>query len=343
MRAYVGAYTRHGRATGITVLDVDPSSGALSQVQFVAENDPSFLAFHPNGQYLFSVSEGLGKEAGEVVSFTHDPASGALSPINRQKTGGGEPCHLTVDPHGKWVIVANHEHGSVAVFPVDADGRLGPRTSLHQHEGSGPGPTQEGPHAHFVTFDPAGERVLVNDKGIDQVVRYRLDASAGRLVPDDPPFARVHSGAAPRHLSFHPNGRYVYVNGEADMTISAFTYPDFTELQVLPTVPEDAPREGLSTAQIMVSPDGRFVYVSNRGHDSLAMFAIDSATGRLTPLGNVSTGGKTPRNFNILGDRLYAANQGSDTIVQFRIGADGRLQPTGDVTQVGAPVCIVFG
>jgi len=343
MRAYVGAYTRHGRSTGITVFDVEPSSGALRQTQFVAESDPSFLAFHPSDRFLFSVSEGLGKDAGEVVSFTHDPATGALSTINRQKTGGGEPCHLCVDPGGKWVIVANHEHGSVAVFPVDADGQLGPRTDLLQHEGSGPGPTQEGPHAHFVTFDPAGERVLVNDKGIDQVVRYRLETRAGKLVPDDPPFSRVHAGAAPRHLSFHPNGRYVYVNGEADMTISAFTYPDFVELQVLPTVPEDVPREGLSTAQIMVSPDGRFVYVSNRGHDSLAMFAIDSATGRLTPLGNVSTGGKTPRNFNILGDRLYAANQGSDTIVQFRIGSDGRLVPTGDVTPVGAPVCIVFG
>jgi len=342
MRAYVGTYTRGGRSQGIYIFDHDASTGALTLLHTVEEVDPSFLAFHPSGRFLFSVSEGYGLDGGEAVSFAHDPATGALTKLNRQKTGGGEPCHLCIDPSGRWLLVANHEHGSAAVLPIGDDGRLGERTHLRQHHGSGPGPTQEGPHAHYVTFDPAGERVLVTDKGIDQVMLYRLDTQAGELVPNDPPFGRVHAGAAPRHVSFHPNGRYVYVNGEADMTITAFTYPGFEDLQVLPTVPPDASREGCSTAQIMVAPSGNSVYVSNRGHDSLAMFAIDPSTGRLTALGNVSTGGKTPRNFTILGDRVYAANQGSDTIVQFRILPDGRLERTGDVTEVGAPVCIVF-
>jgi len=342
MRAYVGTYTRGGRSQGIYVFDVETSSGALRLQHTVPEVDPSFLAFHPSGRFLYSVSEGFGLDGGEVVSFAHDEATGALTPLNREKTGGGEPCHLCVDPSGRWVLVANHEHGSAAVLPIGADGRLGPRTHLRQHYGSGPGPTQEGPHAHYVTFDPTGERVLVTDKGIDQVMRYRLNEQTGELEPDDPPSGRVHAGAAPRHVSFHPNGRYVYVNGEADMTITSFSYPGFEELQVLPTVPADASRQGISTAQIMVAPSGNSVYVSNRGHDSLAMFAIDSATGRLTALGNVPSGGKTPRNFTILGERLYAGNQGSDTIVQFQIAPDGRLERTGDVTEVGAPVCIVF-
>jgi 6-phosphogluconolactonase len=345
MRAYVGTYTSSGRSEGIYVFDWDESTGALTQVTSAAESDPSFLCFDPGAQFLFAVSEGDGLDGGEAASFRHDSASGILTPLSRQKTGGGQPCHLTTDLSGRWLIVVNHEHGSVATFPIDADGSLQPRSDLRQHEGSGPGPTQEGPHAHFVTFDPTQERVLVVDKGIDQVVRYRLNADSGRLVPDDPPFGRVHSGAAPRHISFHPNGRFAYVNGEADMTISAFTYPGLEELQVLPTIPDAAPRDGVSTAQIMVEPNGRFVYVSSRGHDSIAMFAIDQHTGTLTALGNVSTQGRTPRNFNIdpTGQRMYVANQRTDTIVQFNINQDsGVLEPTGAVTEVGAPVCIVF-
>jgi 6-phosphogluconolactonase len=344
---YIGSYTRSGHSDGIEVFEHDPASGKLSHRASVAEVDPSFLAIHPTRRFLFAVSEGRGLDGGEVVSYAIDQDS--LVPLSRQPTGGGEPCHLTVDPSGRWLLVANHEHGSVAVFPIGDDGKLAPASDLRQHHGSGPGPTQEGPHAHHVTFDPPGQRVLVNDKGIDQLVIYRLDGQTGKLVPADPPFARLHAGAAPRHLSFHPNGRFAYVNGEADMTITAFSYDaasgTFEELQVLPTVPADTNLDGCSTAHILVDPSGRFVYVSNRGHDSIAMFAIDPASGRLTALGNVSTGGRTPRNFAIdpSGKRLYAANQGSDTIVHFDIDQNsGQLRASGDVTPVGAPVCILF-
>jgi len=345
VRAYVGTYTRSARSEGIYVFDWDEASGALTLVHTTPESDPSFLAFDPTGQFLFAVSEGDGLDGGEAVSFRLDESNGTLTNLSRQKTGGGQPCHLTTDPSGRWLIVVNHEHGSVATFPIDSDGTLQPRSDLRQHHGSGPGPTQAGPHAHFVTFDPTQERVLVTDKGIDQVVRYRLDPDVGMLRPDEPPFGRLHAGAAPRHLSFHPNGLFSYVNGEADMTITALSYPEFDELQVLPTIPEDASREGCSTAQILVEPSGHFVYVSNRGHDSIAMFAIDQDTGTLTALGNVPTQGRTPRNFNVdpTGSRMYVSNQGSDTIVQFRIDqSTGALEPTGEVTQVGAPVCIVF-
>jgi 6-phosphogluconolactonase len=342
---FVGTYTRSGRSRGIHTFDYDVDSGKLTHLTTTDLLDPSFLAFDPTRQWLFSVSEGMGAEGGQVASFRIVYETGALERLGIQPTGGGEPCHLTTDPSGQWLIVANHEHGSVAVLPIDGEGRLGPLSDLRQHEGSGPGPTQTGPHAHFVTFDPSGERLLVADKGIDQVVAYHL--RDGRLVPADPPFGRLHAGAAPRHISFHPNGRFVYVNGEADMTITAFSYVDgaFEELQVRPTIPADASRDRCSTAQILVHPSGRFVYVSNRGHDSIAQFAIDQSTGRLTALGNVSTLGQTPRNFafNPSGTRLYAANQGSDSIVEFDVGDDGRLEPTGAVTSVGAPVCVLFG
>jgi 6-phosphogluconolactonase len=346
---YVGTYTRSNRSEGIYVFSFDPSTGKLTQRSSTAESDPSFLAFDPSGRFLFAVSEGFGLDGGEAVAFAIDQDTGALSRLNRQKTGGGEPCHLTTDASGRWLLVANHEHGSVAVFPVEEDGRLKERSDLRQHHGSGPGPTQQGPHAHFVTLDPEKRRVLVNDKGIDQVVVYQLNTQRGVLEPNDPPFGQAHAGAAPRHLSFHPNGRYVYVNGEADMTLCAFSYDPSTgalrEFQSLSTLPAGANREGCSTAQVLVEPSGRFVYVSNRGHDSIARFAIDQSSGGITALGHVPTQGKTPRNFAIdpSGTWLYAANQNSDSIVQFRIDpASGELVPTGEVTQVGAPVCILF-
>jgi 6-phosphogluconolactonase len=347
--AYVGTYTRGGRAHGIHVFGRDPASGALTERSKIAEVDPSYLAFDPSRRFLFAVSEGATEADGAVASFGIDPKSGELGWLSRQLTGGGEPCHLCVDPTGQFLIVANHENGSVAVFPIDAEGRLVGRSHRQQHVGAGPGPTQLGPHAHHVTFDPLGQRVLVTEKGIDRIMLYRLDLSRGTLVPNDPPFGRVHPGAAPRHLAFGKNGRYAYVNGEADMTLAAFSYDASSgamdELQVVPTVPAGSDTSGWTTAEVVVEPGGRYVYVSNRGHDSVAIFAIDTMTGRLTPRGSVPTGGKTPRSIAIdpSGRRLYAANQDSDTIVHFALDPDsGALTPTGQVTPVGAPVCILF-
>jgi 6-phosphogluconolactonase len=319
----------------------------------IPEVDPSFLAFDPGKQFLFAVSETQqyeGRESGSAVSYLIDQATGNLTFLSRQATLGGDPCHLITDPTGRFVIVANHEAGNAAVLPIQADGRLQPASDLRQHEGSGPGPTQKGPHAHFVSVDPTGRYILVNDKGIDKVMVYRLDAASGKLVPHDPPFARLHAGTAPRHLAFHPNGKYVYVIGEADMTITAFAYDGergaLDEIHYLSTIPAGATGQRMSTAQVLIEPSGRFVYVSNRGHDTIAIFSIDQATGRLTAVGHEPTQGHTPRNFAIdpAGRFLYAANQNSDTIVQFAIdGQTGRLTPTGDVTRVGAPVCILFG
>jgi 6-phosphogluconolactonase len=347
---YVGTYTRSGRSQGIQVFRREPSSGKLTFLHTVAEVDPSFLTFDPSRRFLFAVSEGLGLDGGAVASFSVNSATGQLTPLSHQPSLGGEPCHLCCDPTGRYVLVANHEHGSVVVLPVDAEGRLGPVSHFQQHEGSGPGPTQAGPHAHWVDFDLPGRHVLVADKGIDQIVIYRLDADTGKLVANEPPFGTLHPGAAPRHLAFHPSGRYAYVNGEADMTITAFSYDEqrgaLEELQVLSTLPAGASRDGCSTAEIVVEPGGRFVYVSNRGHDSIAGFRIDQESGRLTAAGNTPTQGRIPRNIAIdpSGTFLYAANQESDTIVNFRIDQQsGALVPTGDVISVGAPVCILFG
>jgi 6-phosphogluconolactonase len=350
---YVGTYTRAGQSEGIYVFKRDPESGTLTQLHVTPLRDPSFLAFDPSKRFLFAVVEHrefAGEGQGEVASFAIDQEDGSLTFLSRQTTHGGEPCHLTTNPAGTHLFVANHENGSVATFPINPDGTLQPASDVQQHHGSGPGPSQRGPHAHFTRFDPPGQRLLVCDKGIDKVMIYRVDAAGNRLVPADPPYGSLHSGAAPRHIAFHPNGRFAYVNGEADMTVTAFTYDadagTLTELHYLSTLPPGTTGERLSTAQIMVEPNGTFVYVSNRGHNTIAIFAIDQQTGRLTAVGHQSTLGETPRNFNIdpSGTFLYAANQNSNTIVQFRIDHEtGKLEPTGDVTEVGGPVCILFG
>ena len=350
---YVGTYTGPGKAEGIYVYRMDPSTGALAHVQTVSGlNSPTFLALHPRQPFLFAVERQGDSEAmssGAVSAFAVDPHTGHLTLLNRQPSYGVSPCYVSVHPGGRHVLVANYASGHVAALPIQQDGRLGEATSVVQHEGTGPDSRrQEGPHAHFISPDPAGRFVLACDLGIDKVMVYRLDAASGRLVPNDPPYARVNPGAGPRHLSFHPSGRFVYVINELDSTLSAFGYDgtdgELRKIQTDSTLPDGFTGTNYC-AQVVVHPSGGFVYGSNRGHDSIAIFAIDQATGTLTRVGHEPTQGSTPRNFNIdpTGTVLLAANQNSDSIVSFRIDqATGRLTPTGQVTETPAPVCVVF-
>lgn len=348
---YVGSYTTSSPSNGINLFRRDPGSGKLEHLAEAELVNPSWLAFDPSMRYLFAVAETMeyqGKEGGGVASFSIDPKTGQLAKLSEQPTAGGAPCHLCTDPTGRYLFVANHEHGNVATLPINSDGTLEPGSDLIQHQGSGPGPTQTSPHAHCTVFDPAGKRLMVVDKGIDKVMIYQLDADNRKLVPADPPHASVHSGAAPRHIAFHPSGQYAYVNGEADMTITAFRYDGngvLEEIHHLSTLPDGADREGVSTAGIFIHPGGEFVYVSNRGHDSIAIFKIDQSTGSLEAVGHQPSGGKIPRAFTIdpEGNYMYVGNQESDQIVIFEIDkSTGQLEPTGDVVACGAPVAFLF-
>jgi 6-phosphogluconolactonase len=353
MYAYVGAYTGPGRAEGIDVFRVDTASGALSHIQTLAGVDnPSFLALHPERPLLYAANETSETASGPgpgVSAFSIDPASGRLTPLNRQPAHGTSPCYVSLDPSGRYVLVANYGDGSLAVFPLEADGRLGAATDVVRHAGSGPNARrQQGPHAHSVRPDPDGGFILACDLGIDKVLVYRLDAATGRLQPNDPPHAATPPGGGPRHLDFHPGRRFLYVNNEISSSVTAFAYdPSRGALQTIetvPTLPADYAGDN-STAQILVHPQGMAVYVSNRGHDSIAVFGVDQSSGRLTPRGHVSTEGRTPRNVNLdpTGRFLYAANQNTHTIVVFRVDqTTGDLQPTGMVTESKAPVCVVF-
>jgi 6-phosphogluconolactonase len=237
----------------------------------------------------------------------------------------------------------------VAAFPVRDDGKLGEASSFVQHKGSSVDKErQEGPHAHSVNLSPDNRFAFAADLGLDQVLVYRLDAARGILTPNEPPFGRVKPGAGPRHFSFHPNGRFAYVINEMHNTVTAFAYDAargvLTEIQTVATLPADFRGESW-TAEVVVHPSGKFLYGSNRGHDSIAVFAVDPAKGTLTPIERTPVKGKGPRNFAVdpTGAWLVAANHQSDNIVVFRIDKKtGRLTPTGQEFKVSSPVCVRF-
>ena len=351
-RAYVGTYTTNG-SRGLYRLELDAASGALAIDGPAAEvENPSFLAAHPGGRFLYAVNEvgtHQGKPGGAVTAFAVDRVSGTLKKLNDRSSGGVGPCHLSVDHRGKNVLVANYGGGSVAVLPIAADGRLGEATAFVQHEGSGPDKgRQEGPHAHWIAPDAAGRFAVAADLGLDKLLVYRFDADRGTLAANDPPSLQLAPGSGPRHVAFHPDGRHAYAINEMKSTVTALDYDPgrgtLAAIQTLPTLPADFRGES-STAEIAVHPSGRFLYGSNRGHDSIAAYAIEAGSGRLTPLGNQSTLGKTPRNFAIdpSGAFLLAANQDSNTVVAFRIDPQtGRLASTGQSVKVPVPVCVTF-
>ena len=355
MIVYVGTSTGQGRAEGFGVFRMDEKTGALTHLQTVKASNPTFLAVHPNGKYLYAATRGSvgGADGTQPQSFIEayaiDPKDKTLSFINKQSSGGQSPAYVSVHPSGKCAFAANYASGHVAALPIKEDGSLGEAGSVIHHEGgSVDARRQEGAHAHFILSDPTGERVFACDLGCDKVFVYRVDPEKAKLEPNDPPYAQVSSGAGPRHLSFHPNGKLIFVINEMDSTLSSFAYDasrGAMEIRDTCSTVPDTFTGTTHTAQVVTHPNGKFVYGSNRGHDSIAIFGIDQARGRLTPLGHESTQGKVPRNFNIdpSGTLLLAANQDGHTIVPFRIdGASGKLTATGHVTETPSPVCIQF-
>lgn len=349
---YFGTYTGE-KSRGIYVSRFDPATGRLTTPELAVESkNPSFLALHPSRPLLFAVNEVgdfEGQSAGSVSAYAIDDATGKLKLLNRVSSKGADPCHLLVDPTGRNLLVANYSGGSVASLPIGETGALGKETAFVQHQGKGADPgRQQGPHAHAVALDAANRFALAADLGLDQVLVYRFDPARGALQPAEPPYASVKPGAGPRHMAFAPGGRHLYVLTEMDMTVAVFKYEagrlvEDQTVAVLPEGTKPGPKD--SGAEIEVHPGGRFVYASSRGPDTITVFAIAPATGRLTVVERVSTGGKTPRNFAIdpTGRTLLAANQGSDSVVAFRIDdKTGRLTPTGQVVEVGKPVCVTF-
>ena len=351
--AYVGTYTAKTSSKGIYAYRFDALKGQLTSIGVAAETaDPSFLAVHPNGKYLYAVNEIStfnGGAGGAVSAFSIAANTGALKFLNQVPTRGAGPCHVSLDKDGAYVLVANYDGGSIASFPVHEDGSLGTANGFVQHSGSGPNKErQEGPHAHWIGTSPDNRFALAVDLGLDQVIVYGFDSGKGIFTPMLSGFAKLKPGAGPRHLAFHPNGKFAYVLNEVDSSVTVFSYQAkngaFSSLETISALPKDyaGPKEA---AEIAAHPSGKFLYTSNRGHDSIAIFEINAAKGTLKSLGQVLTGGKTPRHFAIdpTGMYLLAENQESNNIVVFHIDpATGNLTPTGHTIEVPSPVCITF-
>jgi len=350
---FVGTYT-HKDAQGIYAWRFDSGTGRAEALGLVARTEnPSFLALHPSGRYLFAVNE-LGsfrdQRSGAVSAFGVDAATGHLTPINQVASGGADPCFITVDAGGKNALVANYTGGSVEVLPIAADGRLGEASALLAFHGVGVNPArQEAPHTHSVNLSPDGRHALVADLGMDLIRSFRFDAQRGSLAPGEPPFARSAPGAGPRHLAFHPNARRIYVLIELQSSVTTYEYTSKTgallEIQTVSTLP--AGFKGSNTgAEICVHPSSRFAYASNRGHDSISVFSIDARTGSLSLIQHIPSGGRTPRSIALDpgGKWLLAAHQDTENIAVFRIDpASGRLAiAEGQGFKAPTPVCLVF-
>lgn len=354
---YIGTYTEAGsESKGIYAYRFDSITARLAPLGLaVGTTNPSFLAVHPNHRFVYAVNEinnYKGEKSGAVSAFAIDRATGKLTLLNQVASKGGDPCYISLDKTGKYVLVANYAGGSVAVFPVLEDGRLGEASAFLHHAGHGTNPQrQEGPHAHSIDLSPDNRFAIVDDLGLDETLVYRFDSARGSLGDDSnfkTTIAKADPGAGPRHFVFHPNGKFAYVINEMQSAVSVFSYEAATgELQRLQTT-SSLPKSFSGhdeSAEIRVHPSGKFLYVSNRGHDSIAVFAIDQNKGTLTLIEYVSTKGESPRNFEIApsGQLLFAANEKSDNIVVFRINSQtGRLTPTGKMLNVAQPVCVIF-
>ncbi|MGA3325910.1 MAG: lactonase family protein [Terriglobia bacterium] len=349
---YIGTYTGP-KSQGIYVYRFAAATGKLTPLGLAAEStNPAFLAIHPNHHHLYAVNEIAkydGQKSGSVSAFSINHQTGKLTLLNVVASGDPGPCHLVVDQTGKFLLVANYGVGSVAAFPILADGRLGKATAFLPHTGHSVDPKrQEAPHAHSIYVSPDNRFVVSADLGTDQVYVYRFDATQGTLTPNQPPSAAVPPGTGPRHFTFHPSAKFAYVIEEMGSSLTAFSYDAargvLAPLETISTVPKDY--KGYNDcAELYIHPSGKFLYGSNRGHDSITVFAIDPVKGTPTPIQYVLTGGKTPRSFGIdpTGSYLIAANQDSNTLVVFHIDAKtGRLTPTGQKEDVHAPICVMF-
>lgn len=352
MLVYIGTYTGP-KSKGIYLYELTMKDGSLRPLGLAAETaSPSFLAIHPNKKFLYAVGEIAnfqGKSAGAVSAFAIEE-DGKLRALNSQSSGGGGPCHLSVDSTGQNVLLANYGGGSVEVVPIAPDGSLKAPSAFIQHHGSSADKSRQGePHAHSINLDKSNKFAVAADLGTDELFVYRFDAAKGSLNPNSPPSTKLKPASGPRHFAFHPNNRYAYVINELSCTLSALQFDagqgTLTEIQNVSTLGSTPFQRGFSTAEVQVHPTGRFVYGSNRGHDSIVGFRVNEADGKLTYIENESTQGKTPRNFGIdpTGQYLIAANQGSDSLVVFRIHpATGELHPAGIKVEAPTPVCVKF-
>jgi 6-phosphogluconolactonase len=348
--AYVGSYTtaeRNARGDGIHVYKMNPETGAWTHVQHVGDLvNPSFLAMRRDQRFLYSVHG----DQTYATAYAVDRETGQLTVLGKAETGGTNGVHQAIAPDGRFMVVANYASGNVAVLPIRQDGSLAAAAQVAPLEGK-PGPhrgEQDSSHPHNVVFDPWGRYVIVPDKGLDRVFVFHYDAQSGRLSPTAQGSVAARPGSAPRHAAFHLTLPVAWVVNELGSSVTTYHWDadrgELRPMQILPSIPPDYTGENTGS-EIAVGHDGRFVYASNRGHDSVAIFAVDPAKGTLSSAGWMSSQGRSPRFIALDPSQrfLYAANEQSDTILTGRADVStGRLTPTGQMIRNASPVTIAF-
>jgi len=346
---FIGTYT-NGKSKGIYSFMFDENNGKLKEIGTTGGiQNPSFLAIHPNGHFLYAASEldhNDGKPGGRICAFKIE-SGGKLTLINEQSAGGDGTCFVSLDKTGNCALVANYNDGSIASFEIAKDGSLSKAVSVIHHHGSSINPKrQSSQHAHSINVSPDNNFAFVADLGMDKIMSYKLEAHKAKLTPNQPPFCQSTAGAGPRHLAFSPDGKLAYVANELNSTVSVYSYKadgELKEIQEISTLPNAVADN--TTAEIQVHPSGKFVYCSNRGLDSIAIFRVNSSTGKLSAAGQQATHGRIPRNFAICpnGHFLLSCNQDSDNVVVFKIDEEnGSLSEVGEPATVPAPVCVKF-
>jgi 6-phosphogluconolactonase len=345
---YVGGYA----GDGIRLFKLDPSTGELRDFGLAVEvTRPSFLTIAPSGKFLYScltIPGANNQRLYRVGAFAIDASSGKLNLLNDQPCGGENPCFIAIDSAGKTALVANYDSATVASLPIDSSGRLGEPISVMHQTGSGIVPQRQAhSYPHSINLDLQNRFAFAPDLGTDRVFVYRFDQPHGSLSPADPASIAVRPGSGPRHMAFHPNGKIVYLINELGNYLIVFAYDSdrgqLTELQSISTLPPDYTGPA-QAAEVQLHPSTRFLFCSNRGPNNVTTFSIDPSSGKLARIGSHSTLGNWPRNFRIdpSGPYLIAANQRSHSIVLFRIGPDGMIEPVGKPWTVPQPSCVKF-
>ena len=350
---FVGSYTKPTPTTtsgskGIYSFRFDSKTGTLTPVGLAAETvNPVHVWAHPNGRFLYAANWETGDAAGDTVSaFAIDHKSGTLTLVNRVSAHGDRANQIVLDPSGRIAVTVTYNSGTVTAYGVEADGKLSEGLYTDQHTGQPLSARQPGPRAHGVVFSKDSRFAYVAELGLDRVYSYRLDPIKRTMTPFDPPYVVLKGGSGPRRLQLHPTGRFLYVNHETDSAVSVFEVNggSLKEIQSISTLPADY-KGNNTTAEIQIDGEGKFLYVTNRGHDSIAVYAVDPSKGTLTMIENVPSGGKTPRNITIdpTNEYLISANQGGDNVVVFRIDhKSGHLTPTGSQQSVAQAGGVAF-
>ncbi|WP_282141480.1 lactonase family protein [Cytobacillus oceanisediminis] len=339
-RGYIGTYTK-GESEGIYSFVLDAESGRISDVKTAAKLDnPTYLTISQDNQFLYSVAkEG---ESGGVAAYRLD-SSGSLEKINSQVADGSPPCHVSVDTSVRNVFSANYHKGTVESYLTNEDGSLNPAVSVIEHRGSGPDSRQEKPHTHYAGLTPDEKYLVAVDLGTDQVITYEVNDG----ILKEKSILSVKPGSGPRHLVFHPNGRYAYVMTEFSSEVLLLQYHEdgsLVQKQAISTIPEGFTENNQGSA-IHISSDGHFIYAGNRGHDSIAVFSVNPDNGELAFVEHTSTEGNWPRDFVLDPTEKFVigSNQNSSNIVLYsRDENTGKLSLLQSDVMVPDPVCVKF-